>query len=436
MSKITPKIDLSDYYNKIKKTKPVIKGFVKKVTGSMVIHASLPNAKIGEICTIETKKPIQAQIIGFDNEDVFLTPLGPLENIGPKTVVINTGKTLEVPVGKELLGRVLNCLGQPIDDKGIITPEDYYPVKRKAPKAMERKRIDKRLETGVRTIDLFTTIGQGQRIGVFSTAGVGKSSLLAMLAKSSTADVNVLALVGERGREVLEFIEDTLGEEGLKKSVLVVSSSDETPLRRVTAAYTATAIAEYFRDQGKNVMLLMDSVTRFGRALREIALSLGEPPARQGFPPSVFAALPELLERAGNMENGSITGLYTTLLASEHLEDPLGEEIKAILDGHIYLSSRLANAQHFPAINILKSQSRVMNSVASKEHKETAHKLLRYWSIYEENRDLILLGAYKRGNDVQLDEALDNREALLEFLIQNSEQSEEFEETLRRASLI
>ena len=314
MSKVTPKIDLSDYYNKIKKTKPVIKGFVKKVTGSMVIHASLPNAKIGEICTIETKTPIQAQIIGFDNEDVFLTPLGPLENIGPKTVVINTGKTLEVPVGKDLLGRVLDCLGKPIDDKGNITAEDYYPVKRKAPSAMERKRIDKRLETGVRTIDLFTTIGQGQRIGVFSTAGVGKSSLLAMLARSSTADVNVLALVGERGREVLEFIEDTLGEEGLKRSVLVVSSSDETPLRRVTAAYTATAIAEYFRDEGKNVMLLMDSVTRFGRALREIALSLGEPPARQGFPPSVFAALPELLERAGNMENGSITGclLYTS----------------------------------------------------------------------------------------------------------------------------
>ena len=433
---LSPSIDMSSYHRKLKTaTSPrsVMRGQVRKVTGGMIVHARLPNARLGEICTIEGKTPIKAQIIGFDDEDVFLTPLDPLDQIGPKTPVVSAGETLQIGVGNSLLGRVINSLGEPIDGKGPIECHLYYPVKARAPESMKRKRIKTALPVGIRSIDLFTTIGRGQRIGVFSTAGVGKSNLLGMIARNSTADVNVLALVGERGREVLDFIEGTLGEEGLAKSVVVVSTSDETPLRRITAAYSATAVAEYFRDQGKNVMLLMDSVTRFGRALREIALSLGEAPARQGYPPSVFAALPELLERAGNTEKGSITALYTILLSSEHLEDPLGEEIRAILDGHLFLSSRLAQTQHYPAIDLLKSKSRVMDAVASEEHKAIAAELLRYWSIYEENRDLILLGAYKKGGDKQLDEALEKRAGLLRFLIQEPTERDLLEATLKKA---
>lgn len=435
------RIDLSSYHRKLKNTKSsrsIVRGQVRKVTNGMIVHARLPNARIGEICTIEPagRKPIKAQIIGFDDEDVFLTPLDPLENVGPKTPVVSMGEVLEVAVGNALLGRVINALGQPIDGKGPIECDNNYPVRAAAPESMKRKRITTPLPVGIRSIDLFTTIGRGQRVGVFSTAGVGKSNLLGMIARNSTADVNVLALVGERGREVLDFIEGTLGEEGLARSVVIVATSDETPLRRITAAYTATAVAEYFRDQGNNVMLLMDSVTRFGRALREIALSLGEAPARQGYPPSVFSALPELLERAGNTEKGSITALYTILLSSEHLEDPLGEEIRAILDGHLFLSSRLAQSHHYPAIDLLKSKSRVMDLITTEEHKAIASELARYWSIYEENRDLILLGAYKKGADKQLDEALLKRASLLQFLIQEPTERDLLEVTLKKAKSI
>ena len=277
------------------------------------------------------------------------------------------------------------------------------------------------------------TVGEGQRVGVFSSAGVGKSSLLGMIARNSTADVNVVALVGERGREVLDFLEDNLGPEGLARSVVVVSTSDETPLRRVMAAYTATAIAEYFRDEGQRVMLLMDSVTRFARGLREIALSLGEPPARQGYPPSVFAELPELLERAGRTEQGSITAFYTVLLSSEQIEDPLAEEIRAILDGHIYLSSRLGQMQHFPAIDPVRSNSRVMNQVTPAEHQQVAEDIKRLWAIYEDNKDLILLGAYKSGSDPLIDDALERRPELLRFLVQPREQRESLAETMQLA---
>ena len=293
--KISHPIDLSDYYDKLQSNSNnpfVMRGRVSKIT-SMLIEARLPNARIGELCRIEPggKSPVLAQVVGFNDEDVFLTPLDNLEKVGPKTPVINTGETLKVPVGEELLGRVVDSIGKPIDGKGEMDISSFYPVKKTAPKSMEREIITKPLETGVRVIDTVLTVGEGQRVGVFSSAGVGKSSLLGMISRHSTADVNVVALVGERGREVKDFLENDLCEEGLKKTVLVVSTSDEPALRRVTAAYTATAIAEYFRDQGKSVTLLMDSVTRFARALREIALSMGEPPARQGFPPSVFSAL-------------------------------------------------------------------------------------------------------------------------------------------------
>ena len=435
---LVPELNLDPYYRKLNLEKGVpvtMRGRVRRITGGMVIRARLPNGRIGELCTIEPRgrKPVTAQIVGFDDEDVFLTPFDPLDQVGPKTPVINKGKAFSIGVGPNLLGRVLNSLGEPIDGKGEIQAATNYPVRTIAPAAMQRRRITEVLPVGIRAVDTLLTIGEGQRIGVFSAAGVGKSSLLGMIARNSMADVNVVALVGERGREVLEFLDENLGPDGLSRSVVVVSTSDETSLRRIMAAYSATAIAEYFRDQGKRVMLLMDSVTRFARALREIALSVGEPPARQGYPPSVFAALPELLERAGNTEQGSITAFYTILLSSEQIEDPLGEEIRAILDGHLYLSSRLSQAQHYPAIDLLRSNSRVMDHIVSEEHKLLSEKMRRLWAVYEENRDLILLGAYRGGSDPLIDEALAKRQGLLNFLIQKQREKNTLTQTLEKA---
>jgi flagellum-specific ATP synthase len=430
-------LDLSGVYKKLDKI-PLLRtstvGRIKQVTGS-IIQAQLVNSNIGEICYIcpEGRDVVKAQIVGFHDEDVFLTPFDRLEAIGPKTKIINRGETLSIKVGNNLLGRVVDSLGVPIDDKGELDCSVKYPVRRTSPNVMKRRRITNMLPVGVRAIDFFLPLGEGQRVGVFSTAGVGKSSLLGIIARNSTADINVIALVGERGREVLEFLEDNLGEAGLKKSVVVVAASDDTPLRRIMAAYTATTIAEYFRDQGKKVMLLMDSVTRFARALREIALSIGEPPARQGFPPSVFSTLPEIFERAGNSARGSITALYTVLLSSENIEDPLGEEVRAILDGHFFLSSKLAQMQHYPALDLLRSVSRVMDKIVTKEHLELAKKLISGWSIYEENRDLISIGAYKKGSDSDIDAALALRGKLENFLKQDYYTAESFEKTLELA---
>lgn len=440
LQRMVPRIDLSRYYSRLARESSfpvVLRGSVQRITG-MVIRAKLPQAKIGDLCTIESGrgKQTKAQVVGFDDEEVFLTAFDPLDEIGPRTPVLNHGQTLRMPVGQELLGRVIDSLGKPIDHLGPLNCSRNYPMKAVAPDPLRRKRVSGILPVGIRVVDSLLAIGEGQRLGVFSAAGVGKSSLLGMVARNSTADVNVVALVGERGREVRDFIEDSLGEAGLRRSVVVVSTSDQSPLRRIMAAYSATAIAEYFRDQGLRVMLLMDSVTRFARALREIALSVGEPPARQGYPPSVFATLPELLERAGNSDRGSITALYTVLLSSEQIEDPLGEEIRAILDGHLYLSSRLSHAQHYPAIDILRSNSRVMESIVSPEHRRIAEKLRKLWAVYEENRDLITLGAYKKGSDASIDEAIAKRPKILEFLIQRSDEPCAMEETIARAQAI
>ncbi|MFN8389988.1 MAG: FliI/YscN family ATPase [Bdellovibrionota bacterium] len=437
---IIPEMNLEPFYEKLETQHAMpltMRGRVRRITG-MVVKARLPNAKIGEMCTIEPpgRPPVNAQVVGFDDEDVFLTPLDPLDEIGPKTPVISKGRSLRVGVGPQLLGRVVNSLGEPIDKKGTIGTTEFYSVRHPAPEAMERRRITKVLPVGIRAVDSLMTIGEGQRMGVFSAAGVGKSSLLGMIARNSTADVNVVALVGERGREVLDFLDENLGPHGLSKSVVVVSTSDEPPLRRILAAYTATAIAEYFRDQGKRVMLLMDSVTRFARALREIALSVGEPPVRQGYPPSVFAALPELLERAGSTETGSITAFYTILLASEQIEDPLGEEIRAILDGHLYLSSKLSYAQHYPAIDLLRSNSRVMQGIVTAEHRELAETIRKLWATYEDNRDLISLGAYKKGNDPEIDQAIAKRGQLIKFLVQSPGESDDLSQTLEKAKTV
>lgn len=439
-SPVVANIDLSQYFSRLSSVEPLpvrMRGGVKRIIGN-VIEARMPNARIGELCSIEPpgREPVLAQVVGFDEEDIFLTPFDELDQIGPQTPVINHGHSLNVGVGPGLLGRVVDSLGNPIDGLGPISCSETYPLKKQALGAMERRRITEMMPVGVRAVDMCLSLGEGQRVGVFSAAGVGKSTLLGMISRNSDADVNVIALVGERGREVLDFLNDSLGPEGLERSVVVVSTSNDPPLRRICAAYTATAISEYFRDQGKQVMLLMDSVTRFARALREIALSVGEAPARQGYPPSVFTALPELLERAGNSQSGSITALYTVLLSTEQIEDALGEEVRAILDGHLYLTSRLANLQHFPAIDLMKSNSRLMDSLASDEHKALAEKLRRLWAIYEENRDLISIGAYKPGSDKNIDEAINKREKMLGFLRQNRREFEDLEQTLVKAAAV
>lgn len=419
---ILPSFNLDKYYEKLQgptQLPVIMRGRVRRIVGN-VIMASLPNARIGEICSIEPagRPPVKAQVVGFDDEDVFLTPFDPLDEVGPQTRIVNRSETLRIAVGEQLLGRVIDSLGNPIDGKGVIPVSAQYPVRRRPPQAMQRRRIDTIMPVGVRAVDMLLSVGEGQRMGIFSSAGVGKSSLVGMLARNSQADIIVVGLVGERGREVQDFLEDSLGEQGLKRSIVVVSTSDEPPLRRIMAAYTATAVAEYFRDQGLKVLLLMDSVTRFARSLREIALSIGEPPARQGFPPSVFTTLPELFERAGKVKKGSITAFYTVLLSSEQLEDPLGEEIRALLDGHLYLSSRLSKLQHYPAIDILASNSRVMDAITTPEHKELSEKILRLWAIYEENRDLISIGAYKRGSDPDIDLSIEKRTEVIDFLTQ------------------
>lgn len=430
-------VDLSAYHKRIEGRDiyaPVVRGSVRTVAG-LIVKARLPNARIGDLCVIEPMRrhKILAEVVGFDDEDIFLTAYDPLFSVGPRTPVVNLGRELAVQVGESLLGRVIDSLGNPIDGLGALNCRLRYPLRRTAPRSMSRRRIVDALPVGIRAVDSLLTLGEGQRVGVFSTAGVGKSSLLGMIARNSVADVNVVALVGERGREVRDFLEDNLGADGLSRSVVVVSTSDEPSLRRVAAAYSATAIAEYFRSQGLKVMLLMDSVTRFARALREIALSVGEPPVRFGYPPSVFAALPELFERAGTTDRGSITAVYTILLATEQVEDPLGEEIRSTLDGHLYLGSKLSQVQHFPAIDILASNSRLMSAVSDEDHLKVAEKIKKLWATWEENRDLISIGAYRAGSDAAIDEAIRKRPKIVNFLTQGIQEKSSFEESLTLA---
>ena len=342
------------------------KGKVLQVTGNM-IHAFVPGAKVGELCTLINpmdKSESFAEVVGFLQDAALLTPLGETGGISSSTQVVPSGRTLQVPVGPGLLGRVLDGLGRLTDEaeKGPFKPETYYPIYADPPPPMTRKPIDTPLSLGVRALDGLLTCGEGQRLGIFAAAGGGKSTLLAQIIRNTEAEVTVLALIGERGREVREFVEKDLGEEGLKHSVLVIATSDRSATERLKAAYVATSVAEYFRDQGKKVLLLMDSVTRFGRAQREIGLAAGEPPTRRGFPPSVFSELPKLMERAGQSPKGSITALYTVLVEGDDMTEPIADETRSILDGHIILSRKLASANHYPAIDILASISRVMNA--------------------------------------------------------------------------
>ncbi len=400
-----------------------VHGRVTRVIGQIVEGTSIEVA-VGEVCRIliGADAGVLAQVVGFHDRGVMLMPLGDLDGIHPGDEVVPLGRSLYAEVGDGLIGRVLNGLGRPIDSDRPIGLTTRYPLNADPPHPLERGRITTPLATGVRAIDGFLTVGRGQRIGIMAGSGVGKSVTLGMIARQTSADVNVIALLGERGREVREFIERDLGPEGLKRSVVVVATSDQAAVVRATGALVATAVAEYFRDQGKDVLLMMDSVTRVAMAWREVGLSVGEPPATKGYPPSVFAALPRLLERAGTGKHGSITGLYTVLVEGDDFNEPVADSARSILDGHIVLSRKLAQQKHFPAIDVLDSVSRVRDQVTPREDLDAANALMALEATYRTQEDLITVGAYKTGTDKQLDTAIAVRPDLLRILRQRPEE--------------
>ena len=411
-----------------------VKGRVVQVVGT-IIKASVPGVKVGEICILRDpweNVEMQAEVIGFNKETVLLTALGQMTGLSVQTEVIPSRRVHMVGVGESLLGRVLDGLGRPIDsdEKGPLLPEKYYPVYADPPNPLERRIISKPISLGVKILDSMLTCGEGQRMGIFAAAGGGKSTLLAQIVRNAEADVTVLALIGERGREVREFIEKDLGPEGLAKSVVVCSTSDRSAMERLKAAYVATSIAEYFRDKGKKVLLLMDSVTRFARAQREIGLAAGEPPTRRGFPPSVFSELPKLMERAGNSAKGSITALYTVLVEGDDMTEPVADETRSILDGHIILSRKLAQKNHYPAIDVLQSVSRCQNAIIDAEHKKNAAKLRTLLAKYAEVELLLKIGEYRKGADRDTDEAIEKNDAVNSFLKQGLTERPTYGETL------
>jgi len=430
-------IDLDKYLEKIERLSPVaVRGRVKEAVG-LLVKATVPDVSVGEICLISNPRsahPVKAEVVGFQRGNVLLMPLGDILSISPQSEVVPTGNCLTVKVGDQLLGRVLNGLGEPIDTKlkGPLDCREEYPAQGLPPHPLYRKRVTQSLSVGVRAIDSLLACGEGQRIGVFAAAGVGKSALLGMIARHTEADVNVIALIGERGREVRDFLERDLGPEGLQRSVVVCATSNEPSLVRLKGAYVATAVAEYFRDQGKKVMLMMDSVTRFARAQREVGLASGEPPTRGGYTPSVFAELPKLLERAGNSDKGSITAFYTVLVAGDDMNEPVADEVRSILDGHIVLSRELATQNHYPAIDVLESVSRVMDAVTDTGHRDAAHRMRDVLAVYQKQKDLILLGAYQPGADSRVDFAISNIDRINAFLQQAVDERASAEETVAR----
>lgn len=407
-------------------------GKVVKIVG-LTIESVGPSAKLNDLCRIiiDPKEDISvmAEVVGFRDKRLLLMPYDSVEGLGVGCIVENTGHPLSVSVGEELLGHTIDGMGRPTDVEELITREEY-PVEAAPPDPMARKIIDEVLPLGVKAVDGLITVGKGQRIGIFAGSGVGKSTLLGMFARNTKADINVIALIGERGREVREFIERDMGEEGMKRSVVVVATSDRPALIRNKAAKTATAIAEYFRDQGKDVLLMMDSLTRFSMAQREIGLASGEPPVTRGYPPSVYSEMPKLLERAGNSDKGSITGLYTVLVDGDDFNEPITDTARSILDGHIMLNRKLAHKNHYPAIDVLQSISRVMSSIVESEHKEAAGKLKNVLATYQEAEDLINIGAYKKGSNSNIDYAIEKIDTVNEFLLQQTHDKFSFEEIL------
>jgi len=426
-------IDLSRYFDLIKEAQVVrVRGRVTELTG-LIIKASVPNVRVGELVLIKSRNrgAVKAEVVGFQGDEVMLMPLGELHGIGPDSEVIPTGKPLSIKCGEALLGRVLNGIGEPMDGQPL--PEEGlidWSVDRDCPDPFTRQRIERPLPLGVRCIDRLLTVGEGQRVGLFAGSGVGKSPLMGQIARNTQADLCVVALIGERGREVREFIEDAMGEEGMKRSVLVCATSDQPSLVRLRAAYVATAIAEYFRERGGNVLFMLDTVTRLARAQREIGLAVGEPPARQGYPPSVFSMLPRILERTGNSEKGKCTAIYTCLVAGGDMEEPIADEVRGILDGHFILNRALGERNQWPAMDVLASLSRVMSGIVSKDHKKAAGRLRELLSTYEKQRDLILLGAYQYGTDPRTDQAIDKYDAIIDFLKQDTHSNSAFEDTV------
>lgn len=418
-----------------------IRGRVTQVAGTL-LKAVVPGVRIGELCQLrnpDQSLALLAEVIGFQQHQALLTPLGEMLGVSSNTEVSPTGGMHRVAVGEHLLGQVLDGLGRPFDGSPPAEPAAWYPVYRDAPQPMSRRLIERPLSLGVRAIDGLLTCGEGQRMGIFAAAGGGKSTLLASLVRNAEVDVTVLALVGERGREVREFIESDLGEQGLRRSVLVVATSDRPAMERAKAGFVATSIAEYFRDQGRRVLLLMDSLTRYAQAQREIALAIGEPPATKGYPPSVFAKLPKLVERAGNAEagGGSITAFYTVLSEGDDQQDPIADAARGVLDGHFVLSRRLAEEGHYPAIDIEASISRVMPQVVEAEHLRDAQRFKQLWSRYQQSRDLISVGAYVAGGDPETDLAIARFPVMRQFLRQGLDESESLAESRARlASLL
>ncbi|MHB1313889.1 MAG: flagellar protein export ATPase FliI [Christensenellales bacterium] len=399
----------------------------------LTVEAIGLNARMGDICRIYSgaqDEYILSEVVGFKEKKVLLMPLGDLSGVGSNNYVISTNHSLKVPVGAGSLGRVLDALGNPMDGKGPIEIESYYSISNPPPNPLTRRRIKEVLPLGIKSIDTLLTIGKGQRVGIFAGSGVGKSTLLGMIARNTQADINVIVLVGERGREVRDFIEKDLQEEGLKRSILIIATSDQPALIRLKSASVGTSIAEYFRDQGYDVLLLMDSLTRYAMAQREIGMAIGEPPVSRGYTPSVYAVMPKLLERSGTAEKGSITGLYTVLVEGDDMNEPVADTVRGILDGHIVLSRQLANNNHYPAIDVLASVSRLMPDIADKDHFNKASFIKSVMATYKEAEDLIAIGAYKGGNP-DIDEAIELQEPINCLLRQNIEDSFSFDESIK-----
>lgn len=433
-------INLSPYKERINRARVIMPiGKVTRVVGLM-IEVQGVWARIGEVCDIIVQgevEPVRAEVVGFRDQFSLLMPLGELRGIYPGCAVVPSGHNLTIRVGPHLRGQVLDGLGRPIAGTIDSAQGEEFPVDNKPPNPLTRKRIDTVLPTGVRAVDALLTCGKGQRIGIFAGSGVGKSTLLGMIARHGGADVNVIGLIGERGREVLEFLEEDLGPEGMAKSIIVAATSDQPALVRLKGAFVATAIAEYFRDQGLDVMLMMDSVTRFAMAQREVGLAVGEPPATKGYTPSVFALLPKLLERSGMGQNGSITAFYTVLVDGDDLNEPIADAVRGILDGHIVLTRKLASANHYPAIDVLQSVSRLMPDIAAEEHKAQAGVVKDLLATYREAEDLINIGAYVKGSNPKIDLSLEKYDGIIKFIKQPPTDYSDYEETLNAlASLI
>jgi flagellum-specific ATP synthase len=422
-----PELNLQSYFQKLRDLDPIkTVGSVKRAVG-LVVESLGPPVSVGELCEIvgpaQNETGIPAEVVGFKDNYVISMPLYKVHGVKLGDKVICRKRKATISVSNALLGRVINAMGEPIDDKGPIESGEEYPVQPLETNPLERRNIEESLGTGIRSIDGLLTCGKGQRIGIFGGSGIGKSTLLGMMARYTSADINVISLVGERGREVRAFIEKDLGEEGLKRSVVVVSTSDQPPLLRIRAALVATTVAEYFRDKGKDVLLVMDSVTRFAMAQREVGLAAGEPPSSKGYTPSVFALLPRLLERAGNfMSGGSITGFYTVLVEGDDMTEPIADAVRSILDGHIVLSRELAWRNHYPCIDVMASISRLMPDLVSQPYLQNAGKIREWLSTYRKAEDMLNIGAYVKGSNPKIDQALQKIDAVNSFLIQRSDE--------------